>query len=108
MMRRFSTNNTDAIAAAVKDREPFQTHGALSGALYVTSYGRLPGDWRRTLQAREHLVDYLISSYATPIAWHDKEAGWVMPEERYSTTTSRHQSRAAFALYLAGEEAVPA
>jgi hypothetical protein len=112
-MRRFATNDTDAIAAALKDREPFETFGALSGTPTAAAYlghpnGRLPADWRCTLQAREHVVDYVVYSYATPIAWHDREAGWVAPDERYSTTSSRHQSRVAFALYLAGEEAVSA
>lgn len=35
---------------------------------------------------------YVVYSYATPIAWYTKRGAWVVPEEKYSSTTSRHQS----------------
>lgn len=84
---------------AVADRRPFQTYGALSAPDYVPIYtGYLPGDWARTYTARRHVIDYVVLSYNTPIAWHDTEAGWVVPDVHYSRTTSVHQSRVRFAI----------
>ena len=39
---------------------------------------------------KSDLPDYVIYSYATPIAWHGRN-GWVVPDTRYSQTTSCHQ-----------------
>lgn len=35
-------------------------------------------------------ADYIVYSYATPIAWHGKD-GWTVPDALYSATTSKHQ-----------------
>lgn len=78
-------------------REEFHTHGALWGAptpLGSPSSGRLPDEYRSSFLAS----DYAVYSYGTPIAWHHPQSGWVMPEERYSVTTSRHQSKIRAAL----------
>lgn len=39
-------------------------------------------------------VDYVVWSYAEPIAWHvsDGEDHWVVVHDKFSSTTSRHQS----------------
>lgn len=34
---------------------------------------------------------YVVSSYGTPIAWTNPDGTLVVPDERYSTTTSKHQ-----------------
>lgn len=36
-------------------------------------------------------ADYIVYSYATPIAWHGKD-GWTIPDTKYSVTTSNHQN----------------
>ena len=37
---------------------------------------------------------FVVFSYETPIGWFDYQRGtWVVPVERYSATTGRHQSR---------------
>ena len=80
------------------DPEAF-TMGSMTGTPGSVSHpGRLPHDWRLTFQARNHLITYVILSYATPIAWHDSEVGWVVPAEVYSVTTSRHQGTVRAAL----------
>ena len=58
----------------------------------VWNTGRLPADWARTYEARSHLITYTITSYGTPVAWCDVEAGWIVPAVRYSVTTSRMQT----------------
>jgi hypothetical protein len=57
--------------------------------------GRLPGDWARNFTARRNAgtIFYVVYSYRTPIAWYDDEINeWIIPDESYSSTTSRHQS----------------
>lgn len=78
----------------LKDLTPFRTHGSLRGepvtaGAYAT--GRLPAEHRDA--ARATTVDYVVFSYGTPIAWHDSVTGWVMPDERYSATTSAQQTK---------------
>lgn len=36
-------------------------------------------------------AEYVVYSYATPIAWFIA-GSWVIPHERYSVTTSKHQN----------------
>lgn len=49
--------------------------------------GRLSGKHSETLSQ----ADYIVFSYATPIAWHLPD-GWVVPPVTYSVSTARHQS----------------
>lgn len=76
----------------IMDREPFKTSGALYAEKdgYV-SYGRLDNEYRESASK----ADYVIYSYGTPIAWHGPD-GWNFPDEKYSVTTSRHQSKIFF------------
>lgn len=75
----------------LRDREAFQTHGAL--------YGAPIGDLPFSDRLPEHYVDsfrdgkYAIYSYGTPIAWLNEDGVWIMPGIKYSVTTSKHQGR---------------
>lgn len=100
---KISTRDSSAISAMLATRSPFETHGALSGVSGVARTGWLPLDWRRTYEARSNVIEYTILSYDTPIAWLDGEAGWIVPDEKYSMTTSIHQSRIRGAITRAGE-----
>ena len=51
------------------------------------SIGRLDFDLRNVSG-----VDYVIYSYATPIAWR-RDGVWSVDDTRYSVTTSCHQGR---------------
>lgn len=55
---------------------------------YVRSTGRLAPEHHESFQK----ADYAVYSYATPIAWHVPSEGWVMPMDKYSLTTTQHQS----------------
>jgi len=110
-MNTITTRRFDVIAKHLANREAFRTNGALRGDsafapfdALLNGHGRLPADWSRTLQARWNLIDYVVWSYATPICWRDKEAGWVVPDEHYSQTTSVHQGRIQAALAFLGED----
>lgn len=52
--------------------------------------GWLPREHRAAVLA----ADYVVYSYATPIAWHVPGEGWTVPDVKYSVTTSRHQAQA--------------
>jgi hypothetical protein len=60
----------------------------VNGAPFWT--GRLPDGWVDWLRGAKG-VDYIVYSYATPIAWHSED-GWTVPNVKYSMTTStKHQ-----------------
>lgn len=60
--------------------------------------GQLP------VPARDHFlndsddVDFIVWSYATPIAWHTTD-GWTFVDYVFSATTSKHQARLLMALH---------
>jgi hypothetical protein len=98
MTRQLTINRTswiefrDTLAAF----EPFRTHGNLSGTAGPTyEVGRLPEPHRSGYRERSEHIDYTVVSYSTPLAWHDDERGWVMPDVSYSVTTSKAQGRIA-------------
>jgi hypothetical protein len=85
-------------------RESFTTHGALkgvSGHARAVGYtlGRLPREYADSVPT----ADYVVYSYITPIAWHVPSQGWIVPDTRYSVTTSKHQGRIATAVSQLGE-----
>lgn len=54
---------------------------------YQPAIGRLPYEWINELKGSY----YIVYSYGTPIAWF-KNGEWLVPNLKYSQTTSRHQS----------------
>lgn len=87
-------------APAIAERLPFRTYGSLRGdcppedAMTHHDLGRLDRDHgnRLMLDYLSKRLTFVVYSYATPIAWHRDDVGWYVPDERYSRTTSRHQS----------------
>lgn len=93
-MRTLSIRHDAAmIREACIDRESFSTHGAMYGERSPSKYvtGRLPAEYVESFRAAE----YALYSYGTPIAWYGP-SGWTFPPEKYSVTTSRHQSKIYF------------
>lgn len=84
-------------SAALNMRKAFKTSGSLKGGP-VTDAATYTG-WDMGSLDFEHYdsvrrADYIVWSYRTPIAWADAETGeWTVPDDRYSVTTSRHQSK---------------
>lgn len=93
----------------LRNLESFNTHGALCGRAGAFSDGGSLGRLDRDYHESVKRADYVVYSYNTPIAWHvpnrnegwelgngepaPVEPGWVMPQEKYSVTTSKHQGR---------------
>lgn len=43
-------------------------------------------------------IEYLVYSYATVIAYYDRDAGWFVNRERFSPTTTQHQNTVRYAV----------
>lgn len=98
------SSRSSKVATLIAERQTFETYGALK-AEWNGGYpsGRLPSPWREQFDAdtrhpdgRVGVLAYVVYSYATPIAWWTESNGWVVPDVKYSPTTSKHQGK----LYL--------
>jgi hypothetical protein len=70
-------------AGALSGRQPVE------GGLYLHE-GRLEGADLAEFQRAKGWIDYVVLSYATPIAWHHRN-GWYVVSQKFSVTTSKHQ-----------------
>lgn len=88
MAKRVTHKN---LGEAVSAREPFVGPSSRGGSPedVGTGTGYLPSEHAETMRA--HNPNYIVKSYNTPVAWHG-EKGWVVPDVKYSRTTSRLQS----------------
>lgn len=91
--------------------EPFSNRSGTfrGGAPEGTYVGWLQSDEPAAILFAERvklkLVDYVVYSYQTPIAWHDKELGWINPGHSYSRTTAgKHYGPTATAISQLGAE----
>lgn len=106
------SDSVGAYADTLAERCEFVTRGALGGYSqpFDSTSGQLPNKsltasalWR----ADQGVIDYVVYSYRTPIAWHvTAPTGvreWIYPDVRYSRTTSGHQNKIRAALRLLTE-----
>lgn len=110
---RLALRHADADWTAVLSRrDDFQAsnlYGRRKAPGYGRASGRLPeGEYDAMLR----MADYIIFSYATPIAWHSSRDGlWFVPDISYSMSTTRQQNKIRRAIRplneatVAGEEA---
>lgn len=82
-----------AVQAFVDERKFFD-HNSLSGMPMVYGMGKLPEPYRSQLDLLDHhgIIDRVLYSYETPIAWRTKAGTWVVPEVHYSNATTNHQN----------------
>ena len=97
MTTKTGANSVQTLIAIAK-RQTFETYGSFSGYTYdvslhgMPSTGILLGTHENILIDQAADVDYIVYSYSTPIAWHLTSTDlWVMPDVKYSATTSKHQ-----------------
>jgi hypothetical protein len=102
-MKRLTTRGIRT-AEAIRDRESFTTSGSLYGQAQpdggMSPYafrGWLSDDERAVWERDSYDVDYVVVSYATPIAWHKTDGTWHIVTQKFSPTTTKHQGN----LYLA-------
>ena len=84
------TTTTRNANLAISRCETFRA-SALSGVTTVTDAGYLTDADRRRFDADRDVIVYAVMSYGTPIAWLTPR-GWFIVAQRFSVTTSRHQS----------------
>lgn len=86
--------------------ENFTTSGSLNGGASdgsVWQTGQLPAEWTEALKS-DPSVSYVVYSYATPIAWYSElQCQWVIPDVKYSVTTSKHQGIISTAIGQIGQ-----
>lgn len=84
-----------ALQAAVDDRTEFRHETLSARRIEHMTYGHMVPALGRSL-ATEIAVNgsaFVIFSYATPIAWWSGEAQeWIIPDVKYSVTTTNHQN----------------
>lgn len=100
MTKKISSRSRE-VAERIRDREPFETYGALSGTRqqgYAQS-GRLSGPDLDAFNRDQGSFSYVVWSYATPIAWVTDDSRIHKVAQKFSRTTSAHQGK----LYLLGE-----
>lgn len=85
---------------AIRQRETFDAGNLWAADRGRTYGGILPEPWASDYHETLSQIDYVIYSYATPIAWHVRGEGWAYPDVRYSSTTTGHQSTVRSALRL--------
>ncbi len=98
-MKRLTTRGIKT-ATAILNREPFNTSGSLTArivdGLGNWDSGRLYGEDLDLFRAQCDTINYVVYSYATPIAWHwaldNGTADWYVAKGKWSLTTSKHQS----------------
>jgi len=100
-MKKLSTCGS-AVAEAIGAFQDVQTHGALSAenvkGMYPGDGGRLEGEDRAQWEKDRKDIDFVVKSYATPIAWRARGRVYKV-KQKFSSTTSHHQGK----LYLLKE-----
>lgn len=105
MSAKISTRDCSIMAQRVTNGEDFQCHGSLRGEAWKREYlsawdtGELPREHANALMV-DHLAGlaYVIWSYSTPIGWKRTDGTVVIPNVKYSVTTTKHQHMARMAL----------
>lgn len=97
MAKRVSTHGAgrDAMLEALRNREPFVTGGAFSATapshVSTLDSGRLSGEDFDRFREDAPTIDYIVWSYATPIAWVTRAGTVYRVKQRFSLTTTKHQ-----------------
>lgn len=79
-----------------RNPEPFRTNGSLDGVDYRTDTDQL--DDANAARYKADDPTFTIRSYSTPIAWRKGDGTWVMVAQKFSATTTTHQTRCRTAL----------
>ena len=106
---KYSTRDSQTISQLVKDRVPFTTYGALLGT-NDRPFGEGLLNNKEAARYREEYqnIDYVVLSYSTPIAWHSTRYGWHIVNQKFSRTTTRHQTNALYRIHEGDDQALGA
>lgn len=94
-MPRYTTHSP-AVQQRLAEHKGFKTGGSFWATIDRTEVynGRMPDSVASEFEAhhREGLIDYYVLSFGTPIAWVRWDGVRVIPDIKYSVTTTRHQN----------------
>lgn len=85
----------EKIARAIAARETFRVAN-VSGSTAAYTTGRLEEPWLSAYRDDDPV--YTVFSYATPVSWFGRR-GWIVPDVRYSVTTTHHQRVITLAIH---------
>lgn len=103
-MEKVTRTNLRNAGSFIRNREAFAAGGNAYGEPNfrgnfpnTAETGRL--SYEEAMQFAEHMLsmDFVVYSYGTPIAWH-YDNGWYLVEQKFSSSTGRHQSTVRNAL----------
>jgi hypothetical protein len=112
-----SVRDDYAISCKLRDKHSFYTNGAMRGETRENNPVKFSDLLIPTIANGSHLpqyvvdtcknyiIDYVVYDYNTPIAFHVIEDrgmkfdSWIVPNYKYSNTTTRHQGTLREALY---------
>lgn len=96
------------VPSTIADHKPFTTSGGLkatvhtAGSVWRHNAGRLAGADLDAWSSQYQTITYIVWSYATPIAWVTETGAVHVVAQRFSVTTSAHQSK----LYLLRDQKI--
>lgn len=93
-MRLHLANSSSEVQERLLDREEFIGSNFRGTRALPTWTGRLPSPYAEQYNASRDLgsITYVVLSYNTPIAWVLDTGVVVIPDVKYSISTTRHQS----------------
>jgi hypothetical protein len=76
----------------IRDLEPFE-----GNSMWASAHARLHPGWLNDHEAAQYAADlesitYVVYSYWTPIAWVTRDGRVHIVDQKFSITTTRHQS----------------
>lgn len=82
---------------AIKNERDFQASKLAGLRINIDTglyFGLLPLEWATRLREdyNNHLVHYVVTSHGTPIGWETRLGSTVIPDVKYSVSTTRHQN----------------
>lgn len=92
-------SNYRDIPALVRDRKDFKGNTMSGANVKPGSHhgaGLLNSGEMQKFFADSSRIDYIVWSYATPIAWHRTDGTWYRVSQKWGVITSKHKGR----LYL--------
>jgi hypothetical protein len=90
-------NQREAVYA-INRTEEFRANSLSGQNYYYQGTGQLYGESLELFHNGAKKIVYAVFSYVTPIAWKYEDGTWYIVPEKFSVTTSRHQSRVRQAL----------
>lgn len=88
----YKLRDEQQIISLLRDGNPLSVAGTLEGTPFRVSLSRSRlSPKNRELYETQDIV-YTVLSYHTPIGWKLASGEWVIPDAKYSVTTSKHQN----------------